>query len=333
MFRKKRWVVWLLIIAVLSGCSNASYDSANYAAETASSGSAHYSVADQSSTADLGMAVGHVNQGEGGAGTASNNEFEQVSTSNRQIIYTANVSMQIKDYDHSRLEIRDLVHMSGGYILNFQESSNEKEKSGSLTVKIPAERFDSFLDQLEQLQPISFRQNVQGEDVTAEYIDYSARLTAQQLVEERLLTFMEQATRSSDLLEFSNELGRVQQTIEQIKGHLRYLEEHIAYSTITIHLTERLDGRVSSFSPMFTERINDSFKDSILGVSRFLQGFVVFIVWIIPVMIVIALFAIPVWFIVRRIWRRVKGQAYYVQQDVEQQEIVFEDEKDDEEGR
>lgn len=317
MFTKKRLVVWLLLIALLTGCSSETLDSA---AESAAG------VA-QSTSSGSSVNVTSNDGGERGSSLSSTAGDDAVISTSRQIIYTAHVTMRIKDYEQSRDDIRELVQLSGGYMLDFEESSNEKERRGSLTVKIPAQGFESFLEQLEELKPLSFQQSVKGQDVTAEYIDFSARLKAKQLVEERLLTFMEQATRSSDLLEFSNELGRVQEAIEQIKGHLRYLEEHVAYSTITIRLTERLDG-TSSFSPMFTERINDSFLGSISGISKFLQNLVVFIVWFIPVAVVIGLFVVPVWYMIRMIWRWTNRNRELVMQETLMQEIVQPDEQE-----
>src|SRR6185437_2903736 len=100
---------------------------------------------------------------------------------------------------------------SGGYMLSFHETSNDREVSGTLTVKVPADNFQSFLDQLQNMNTIKFQKSMEGQDVTEQYIDNTSRLKAKQVVESRLLAFMEKATNSHDLLEFSNELGRVQE--------------------------------------------------------------------------------------------------------------------------
>src|SRR5690606_38457488 len=114
--------------------------------------------------------------------------------------------------------------------------------NGSFVIKVPASGFQSFLTGLEKLKKDEeFQRHVQGQDVTEEYVDLTSRLKAKQVVEARLLSFMEKATDTKDLLEFSNELARVQEEIERIKGRMRYIDENVSFSTVELRMYQVLE--------------------------------------------------------------------------------------------
>lgn len=60
--------------------------------------------------------------------------------------------------------------------------------------------------------------SITGQDVTEEYIDLESRLKSKQAVESRLLSFMEQAEKTEDLLAISKDLAKVQ---EEYRNHQR----------------------------------------------------------------------------------------------------------------
>lgn len=214
---------------------------------------------------------------------------------NRKLIYRANVTMEVEEFAAAQTEIRNLIQLSGGYLLEFSESKTEYEKGGAFVIKVPSSGFMTFLSHMEQLSPDHYESRITGQDVTEEYVDLESRLHAQQVTEERLLAFMEQATRADDLVEFSRELGRVQQEIEQIKGRMRYLEQNVAYSTIEARIYEKMEGvsRLSREDTPFGERLSQSLTAVLEGISIVLQELIIFIVAAIPVAIVLGIIAAP----------------------------------------
>ena len=79
----------------------------------------------------------------GGTGTLSA-EAAQTST---KLIYTANLTIESKDFDAARTALTDAVSAAGGYL----ESSNESSYTGSsrtlsLTIRVPQDNYASFLE-------------------------------------------------------------------------------------------------------------------------------------------------------------------------------------------
>lgn len=216
---------------------------------------------------------------------------------NRKLIYRANLVMPVDDYSKAQTALRDLVALSGAYILQFSENSNTGEKGGTFTIKVAANGFVSLLDGLEQISP-SLQRSVQGQDVTEEYVDLSSRLTAKQLVETRLLSFMEKASKTDELLAFSNELAKVQEAIEQIKGRMRYLDQNVAYSTIEIRMYQQTDKKPLLSDPSkltLEERIQKAWNSSLNVLVAVLQGILVFLAAAFPILVILLLIGVPIW--------------------------------------
>ncbi len=221
---------------------------------------------------------------------------------NRKIIYNGQVNMEVKDFAAIQTKIRDLTHLSNAYILHFSEEETSYEVGGNYTIKVPAQGFHSFLDSLEKMEPIYMQKSLTGKDVTEEYVDLASRLSAKQVVESRLLAFMESAQETDALVEFSNELERVQGEIEVIKGRLRYLDSNVSFSTIDLRVYEMLDDQATKRTEdeSLLERASDAMKDSFSFLSQLFQGIFVFIAGAIPIIILLALVAVPTWIISMR---------------------------------
>jgi hypothetical protein len=221
---------------------------------------------------------------------------------NRKLIYKANLVMPVKDYPAAQTQLRDLVALSGAYILQFSESTNSGEKGGNFTIKVAANGFVSLLDGLEKISP-SYQRSVQGQDVTEEYVDLSSRLKAKQVVETRLLAFMDKATQTNDLLAFSNELSKVQGEIEQIKGRMRYLDQNVSYSTIELRMYQQT-GSKSQFDPnkgtALSDRLQNAWIASLNVLAVVLQGILVFMAAALPILLLAAIVLIPTYYYRRR---------------------------------
>jgi Flp pilus assembly protein TadB len=155
---------------------------------------------------------------------------------------------------------------------------------------------------LEKISP-SYQRNVQGQDVTEEYVDLSSRLKAKQVVETRLLAFMDKATKTDDLLAFSNELSKVQGEIELIKGRMRYLDQNVSYSTVELRMYQQT-GSKSPFDPnkgtALSDRLQKAWIASLNVLAVVLQGILVFLAAALPILLLAALVLIPAFYYRRK---------------------------------
>lgn len=220
----------------------------------------------------------------------------------RKIMYKANLTMQVEAYVEAQAKIQEAVQLSGGYVLQFSENMSSTEKGGTFVIKVPATGFTSLLTKLEQIQP-TMQKNIQGQDVTEEFVDLTARLKAKQVVESRLIAFMEKATKTDELVQFSNELGKVQEEIERIKGRMRYLEQNVAFSTIELRVYQKIGSaeviQAKDRGPLF-QRAAAAINGTSAVLSVVFQWIVVIVAGALPILILAAVLFVPLWLLRKR---------------------------------
>lgn len=221
---------------------------------------------------------------------------------NKKLIYRANVVVEVNDYSKAQSEVRNLVTLSGGYILEFSESQSQEERGGTFVLKVPASGFSSFLDQLEKLKSVSQQRSIQGQDVSEEYVDLESRLKVKQAMEERYLKFINEATKTSQLVEFANELERIQTEIEQIKGRMRYIDKNVSFSTIEIRLYQPEESiiKISKDDTPLGKRAEEALTGSLKVLSKLLQWILVVLSGALPIIVIAAMIGIPWWLLRRR---------------------------------
>ncbi|MED4957543.1 DUF4349 domain-containing protein, partial [Paenibacillus macerans] len=222
---------------------------------------------------------------------------------NKKLIYRANVVMEVEDYAKAQSEIRNLVALTGGYIVEFSENQSQHELGGNFILKLPAAGFSPFLDKLEQLKPKSMQRTIQGQDVSEEYVDLESRLKVKEAMEARYLKFVEEATQTSQLVKFVNELERIQTEIEQIKGRMRYIDSNVAYSTVEIRLyqpEQAGSAMAEGDEPPLLERAKQALTGSIEVLSLILQWLIVLLAGALPVIAIAAVIVVPLWLLRRR---------------------------------
>lgn len=314
-------VVILLISVILSACGGQRSDSSTELVSSSDSTLAKTEMA----SSDHSRARNETEQAledsasDASAGAKDSHDTgsvaSHVETEDRQVIYRAQISIRVKDFDTSRAEIEHAVEQAEGYMVETSQREEERQIDGYLIARVPQDTFTDFLDEVERLADRVQNRQITGSDVTEEYVDLQSRLKAKKAVEKRLLQFMEDAEKTEDLLKISTDLGNIQEEIEQLTGKITYLQNQVAYSTVEIDITQPIiqqtvSGEKHTFAAAWSALI-----DSTNGVLRLLSGLVVFSARALPIMILLVIIAIPIW-----IWWRKKGQQFFVAKKKNSQE-------------
>ena len=128
-----------------------------------------------------------------------------------------------------------------------------------------------------------------AENITSSYIDVQARLSALEAQRDRLNELADQAETTADLLEIESQLSDVQYQLENYTRQLKNMDQQVSYSTVDIRLSE-----VATLTPTgttFGERVVDAFADGWRGFVVFLQGFVLAVIYLWPVLVVVGVIA------------------------------------------
>lgn len=207
-----------------------------------------------------------------------------------RIIRTASISVVIpKDSFEDRFaKAVEVASSNGGFV----SSSTTRALSGDLRIRVPAENFDETLRALRALGDVKV-QTIEGQDVTAEYVDLQARLRIATSRREALLELMNEAKSVGQTIHVQNALDQTQLQIEQLQGQIRLIDDQVALASIRLQLAEEGAGPSPQQSTNAFQRAGEGF----VGV---LETIVVGLGYLIP----IALIGLLVWFVVSRIRRR-----------------------------
>ena len=231
------------------------------------------------------------------------NDIGESMNHDRMFIYHANLSIEVKDYYAVAADIQQKATELGGYIVESTTYDHDSESiTGTIILKVPQSYFQSYLTEIEKKSIKVVQKSITGNDVSEEFVDLESRLKAKEAVENRLLTLMEQATKTEDLLKISNDLSRVQEEKEQIQGRMKYLKNNVDYSTVTIYLEEQLvkiDSIKGNDSLNTWQKGKSLFVDTINGIISVFSGVVVLLVGLSPIIVPIVIIFV-LWIVYRK---------------------------------
>ena len=206
------------------------------------------------------------------------------SAQNSKILYTANLTLESKDYDAARTALDEALADADGYM----ESSNESTYTGSsrslsLTLRVPQEHYASFLAAAAQAGNLVNRSE-QAEDVTSQYVDLEARLANLKAQRTRLQELQASADNLSDLLEIESSLSDVQYQLESYQSQLDWYSDQVECCTVYISLDE-----VQTYTPVdesFASRLQNALLDGWANFTGGVQDLAVIIVGCWPAIVV-----------------------------------------------
>ena len=221
------------------------------------------------------------------------------AASGQKVIADAVLEIEV---DQGRFEAvfeqaRLLADRYGGYLVSSQAvASGEEEslKSGTVVVRVPASSFNRALSDASKLGKVKSEQ-IQTQDVTEEYVDLEARIANSEAHVKALLALLAKAKTVDEILQVQQTLTYAQQELEQLKGRMRYLQEHTSFSTLTMSIHETGVKVATTEDWGVVQALKDALKNFVRAVNAIIRGLGV----LIPVLIVLAIIG----YIVYRIWR------------------------------
>ena len=241
------------------------------AASTAGGFTAQQAMLDAPEAATYSLDAGATDRMNVGTDVLSENdaaaaEDRQASTSPK-IIYTANLTLESKDYDTARAALDAALNDAGGYLESSSEYSDVgSSRSVNLTFRVPEENYQSFLDAVAQAGNVTYKSQ-QADDVTTQYLDIEARLDNLTAQRTRLQELQASADALSDLLQIESSLSDVQYQIESYQSQLNWYANQVQYCTVNITLNEV--ETLTSTGSSFGARLADAFRN---GWSNFTAG-------------------------------------------------------------
>ncbi len=174
-----------------------------------------------------------------------------------KIIRTGNISLESKKIEQSKANLDALVKKYNAYYEQEFTNNNNDFTSYNLTIRVPSNAFDNFLNALEKGEDKITKKNFSADDVSIEYYDIESRLKSKRAFLERYQNMVSSAKNVKDLLEIQEQIRKLQEEIDSSEATMRNLSNQVNYSTITINLFE-YQANLPMGSNSFWVKIKDS---------------------------------------------------------------------------
>ncbi|ABS54969.1 hypothetical protein Mboo_0451 [Methanoregula boonei 6A8] len=198
-----------------------------------------------------------------------------------KIIRTADVTLEVQNVTSAAATVAAIGTGAGGYVSTTNIGTDYSgQPYGSVVIRIPAANFDSTLSGVQALGTVKSI-STQGQDVTEEYVDVQAQITAYQNQIAQYNLIMKNATKVEDVLAVQQQIDQVQTSLDRVNGRMKYLNSQVDYSTISVSLQEPAPvGGTQGHD--FVAAINEG----IAGFFAVIDAIIVFVIAVLPLAIV-----------------------------------------------
>ena len=239
--------------------------------------------------------------------TKEETSLETSLPDNRKLIQTYNMSAETEDLDSLLNQINERISELAGYvecqnIYNGSAYQGRRYRNAEMTIRIPAEKLDSFVEQVSQVSNI-VSSNKTVEDVTLQYVATDSRVKALEAEETSLLELLEKADNMNDLLTIKSRLTDVRYELEKMKTTMNVYDNQVDYGTVHLNIREVTEYTVTEEPTTVWGRIGAGFMESLKDLG---DGFVEFFVWLvvnIPYILLIGVLATGA-IVLLRLWSK-----------------------------
>ena len=230
-----------------------------------------------------------------------------------RIIYSASADIETLDFDATIEAVYKMLAANGGFI----ESSNVGGRShwqiqqghpsyrnAFFILRVPQERLGSMTGDLDRLGNVLSVSN-HAENITAQFVDTEARLSALELQEERLLVMLSNADEIADMIVIEQSLADVRYRIESITSTLRNWENRIRFSSLTLFIQEvHVYTELEPEDVSYWRQIWNGLMNTFSSIGRFFMNLFMWFIVNLPTLILLAIFATVLTIVIRRIIRK-----------------------------
>ena len=297
---KKTLSLLLAVLLVFALCACGSADSASSAPSAAydmvSTETAYPAEAPEEDYG--GFAVAGGTQLETGSGAAPEGSPEK-------LIYSASATVETTEFDRTIEKLSALVEQYGGFVesssingSNYYTQSRgySSERYASYVIRVPSGKFSALMGSLSTLGNVPYS-HTYTENITAQYYDTDARLTAYQTQEARLLEMMEAAETVEDLIAIEEKLTELRYQIESLQSTLKNWDRQVAYSTLDLEVQEVIEYTPES-RMSYGQELALALTNGLRRTGEFFKDLLLAIVGALPALVILAVvlaILIPVW--------------------------------------
>ena len=194
----------------------------------------------------------------------------------------------------------------GGYVSDTHTTASEQsgsQASATITVRVPSASFEQLMSEASKLGEVRST-TTSGQDVTAQFTDIEAQLTALTATRDQFLLVLGEAKNVGDILAVQDRITQVQIQIDQLEGQKRLLTDQTSFGTLSVTLLE--PGAIAPVSPVDDNKdLGDAWRDARRNFGDALESIVAASGGLAVVFLCSAITLGAAWLIYRRLRRQI----------------------------
>ena len=155
---------------------------------------------------------------------------------------TGSVTMLVKNIDDAVKSMNLVNSKYSGQVTNIYDHGRGNERFVQITIKVPVASFESYYDELREIDGEVTYANIGTSDLTEQYIDITSRLANLKEVETQLVGILRTAATVQDTLAVQKELNTVRGDIESYEAQKRYFDSQTDYAYMSITFSIDKEG-------------------------------------------------------------------------------------------
>jgi len=177
----------------------------------------------------------------GGSSGGSGGQNTPPLLANRDVIYTADITVRATNIKQAVSSVESLVGNHGGVVyaeqvdLTPKDPENPGDASATITLKVPPDQLSATLTDVSDVGTEVSR-NENSDDVTSKVVDVNARIDAANASIARLTDLLNHTGSVADLLNVESDLSQRDADLESLEQQQKALKAQTSQATITVHL-------------------------------------------------------------------------------------------------
>jgi len=231
----------------------------------------------------------------------------------RIVIKNADLAIVVSDVEGRMKNIQIMAEQMGGFVVSsnlYQSYTSDyvEVPEAQVLIRVPSEKLEEAMDQIKKDVVEVQSESISGQDVTSEYVDLKSRLKNLEAAEAQLDEILKQATKTEDVINVFNQLVYYREQIELVKGQIKYYDEAASLSAISVRLIAE-----ETIQPLVIGKWEPKgiALEAVQDLIDFLKGFtefvIRFVIYILPVWIIIGIPLYLVFIGVRALLRKIRG--------------------------
>ena len=208
----------------------------------------------------------------------------------QKVVKNASVTAETMNYSEATDKLKALISANGVVVSSSNTkveasyySSDDMLRNANYVLKVPAEKFDTFLDGLGEFLNITYI-TTSTEDVSDTYYDLEAVIETLNAKRNSLLEMLnatDSKTNFSYWKQLTEELTQIETQIARYEAQMKDLSGRVNYSTVNLSIREV--GELTNTEEMtYGEELWDAVKNGLIFILEFFKVILIVILYLMP---------------------------------------------------